>query len=191
MDIIILNGASSSGKSSIAKELQSILPDNYLHLGIDTFIEMMPKRTINLADPDVPSDGFYWQTEAAENSPALRIKSGEYGVQVNHAYHTTVKHLADLGLKVIVDDVMNGGNEQQSWLETLDDTKSLFVAVMCSDIELRNRENLRTDRINGSALEQNHRVHNGVSYDFQVNTTNCSPQKCAQEIASHITNALK
>lgn len=189
MDIIILNGASSSGKSSIAKELQSILPDNYLHLGIDTFIEMMPKRTINLTEPDIPSDGFYWQTESGNHPPSLCIKSGEYGEHINHAYHSTVKHLADLGLKVIVDDVMNGGIEQQSWLEALGDTKCLFVAVMCSDTELRNREHLRDDRINGSAVEQNCRVHNGVVYHFQVNTTHCSPQQCAQEIASYITNA--
>lgn len=35
MEVIILNGASSSGKSSIAKELQALLPQYYLHLGID------------------------------------------------------------------------------------------------------------------------------------------------------------
>ncbi|WP_425264034.1 phosphotransferase-like protein, partial [Vibrio parahaemolyticus] len=48
MDVIILNGASSSGKSSIAKELQSILPRNYLHIGIDTFISMMPEKSNSL-----------------------------------------------------------------------------------------------------------------------------------------------
>ncbi|NOH73204.1 hypothetical protein F0225_17960 [Vibrio pectenicida] len=171
--------------------IQALLPDNYLHLGIDTFIEMMPERTNNLANPDVPSDGFYWQTQTGEEQSSLRIKSGEYGVQVNHAYHSTVKHLANLGLKVIVDDIMNGANEQQSWLAVLDGTESLFVAVVCSDAELRNRENLRKDRVSGTAIEQNHRVHNGVSYDFEINTTDCSPKKCAQEIASHIENALK
>ncbi|ASA57741.1 phosphotransferase-like protein [Vibrio gazogenes] len=48
MDVIILNGASSSGKSSIARELQAILPRNDLHIGIDTFISMMPEKSNSL-----------------------------------------------------------------------------------------------------------------------------------------------
>jgi len=40
--IIFLNGPSSSGKSSVAKELQKILPEPYMHIGIDAVISMMP-----------------------------------------------------------------------------------------------------------------------------------------------------
>jgi chloramphenicol 3-O phosphotransferase len=47
MKVIYLNGASSSGKTSLSKKLQDILPDNYLHIGIDTLISMMPQKTNN------------------------------------------------------------------------------------------------------------------------------------------------
>ncbi|WP_370646425.1 hypothetical protein [Photobacterium sp. OFAV2-7] len=61
MDVIILNGASSSAKSSIAKQLQSLLDEYYPHIGIDTFISMMPQRCNELSQANQISDGFYWE----------------------------------------------------------------------------------------------------------------------------------
>ena len=40
--IILLNGASSAGKSSIVKVLQTILSEAYLEAGIDKFLFMLP-----------------------------------------------------------------------------------------------------------------------------------------------------
>src|SRR4051812_25397225 len=45
--IIILNGASSSGKSSILAELQRTLEGPFLNAGIDKFIFMLPSRYLN------------------------------------------------------------------------------------------------------------------------------------------------
>ena len=42
--IILLNGASSSGKTCIAKELQKLLDEPYMHLGIDTVFTMIPQK---------------------------------------------------------------------------------------------------------------------------------------------------
>jgi chloramphenicol 3-O phosphotransferase len=41
--LILLNGASSAGKSSILKELQNTLEEPYLNAGIDKFIFMLPE----------------------------------------------------------------------------------------------------------------------------------------------------
>ena len=42
--IIVLNGASSSGKTSIAKALPEALNEPYLHIGLDAFFDMVPGR---------------------------------------------------------------------------------------------------------------------------------------------------
>lgn len=187
MNVIILNGASSSGKSSIAKALQEVLPDNFLHIGIDSFISMMPQKTLNLSTPDIASDGFYWRSVETAQGSVLRIQSGQFGAQINRAYHSTVRHLVDSGLKVIVDDVMDGGREQREWLEALEGIETIFIAVRCSDADLCQREKKRSDRINGSALEQNTRVHNDVDYAFEVSTTQFTALECARQIAAHIS----
>ena len=40
--IILLNGVGSVGKSSIAKALQTITTETFLHISMDAFMDMMP-----------------------------------------------------------------------------------------------------------------------------------------------------
>jgi chloramphenicol 3-O phosphotransferase len=187
MDVIILNGASSSGKSSIARELQAIFSENYLHIGIDSFIAMMPEKVNALEFSDKRADGFYFTSEDLNGATVQRIQCGDYGKKINQVYHSTVKHLADSGIRIIVDDVMNGGIEQNQWKSVLGSTSTLFVGVHCSLKVLTEREKCRNDRFQGSAAEQVTRVHEGVKYDLEVSTTTNSARDCAQIIATYIT----
>ena len=59
MNVIYLNGASSTGKTSLRKKLQDIFPNNYLHIGIDTLISMMPQKTNNFCSLS-EQEGFYY-----------------------------------------------------------------------------------------------------------------------------------
>ena len=45
--IIILNGTSSSGKTSVLHALQDLLEEPYLEAGIDKFFSCFPKDTSN------------------------------------------------------------------------------------------------------------------------------------------------
>jgi chloramphenicol 3-O-phosphotransferase len=53
--VIVLNGASSSGKSGIARCLQAVLPDPWLTLGVDTFIQTMPPA-LRVSDQGIAID---------------------------------------------------------------------------------------------------------------------------------------
>ncbi|ASP39122.1 chloramphenicol phosphotransferase [Bacterioplanes sanyensis] len=186
MPVIILNGASSSGKSSIAKQLQALLPEYYLHLGIDTFIAMMPEKSNQLTVADQKADGFYFRTVQQDGDALQRIDSGSYGKQINQAYHESVQQLAHNGLNVIVDDIMNGKVEQDIWQRVLSNIETLFVGIHCETSTLVQRERQRQDRVPGSAREQAGRVHLGVEYDLEISTTTSSPQQCAKLIAQFL-----
>lgn len=41
--ILLLNGAGSAGKTSIAKALQAITREPYLHVAMDAFLDMLPE----------------------------------------------------------------------------------------------------------------------------------------------------
>lgn len=48
--IVLLNGVGSAGKSSIAKVLQAITTEPFLHVAMDTFLEMLPEGWLGHPD---------------------------------------------------------------------------------------------------------------------------------------------
>lgn len=61
--IIFLNGTSCSGKTSIAKAVQTLLPEPYLHVGLDYFEAMQPVRNGKRIHV------FYGQRRLGEDDP--------------------------------------------------------------------------------------------------------------------------
>src|ERR1700752_2357176 len=68
--IILLNGVGSVGKSSIAKALQTITAEPFLHVPMDAFLDMMPERYWN------HPDGLTFETVQQDGKPSVVIKSG-------------------------------------------------------------------------------------------------------------------
>jgi chloramphenicol 3-O phosphotransferase len=65
--VVILNGVGSSGKSSIARALQDILDEPYLHVQMDAFLDMLPER---LEDDD---RAFSYRTSDDNGKPLVTI----------------------------------------------------------------------------------------------------------------------
>ncbi|MBU2708070.1 AAA family ATPase [Zooshikella marina] len=189
MDILFLNGTTCSGKSSIASELQAILPDYYLHIGIDHFIAMMPSKSNDLEGSE-KKDGFYWrETLLPDNTTGYQIQQGPYGIKVNDAYRKTVANLVRNGLRLIVDDITNGESEMKIWRSVLAPYSTAYIAVYCNLDTLEEREKNRKNRKQYTAREQFYRVHQDIKYDFSVNTTKTSTEACAKTIAQFIRNS--
>jgi chloramphenicol 3-O phosphotransferase len=188
IDVIFINGPSSSGKSAIAQELQKSLDSCYLHVGLDAFISMMPSKANKLSKEAGRSEGFYFEECLVDGKPASRVRSGELGVRVNQAYRETVALIACSGIGVLVDDVVDGGNEWQQWRSVLSDFTVLKVGLYCDEDVLARREITRGDRRIGSAVEQARRVHVDMEYDLTVDTTAMSSIVCAENILDHIKN---
>jgi chloramphenicol 3-O-phosphotransferase len=74
--IVLLNGVGSAGKSSIAKALQSITAKPFLHVAMDTFIEMLPtdyqEHLPGFAYETTIRDGGRWSPLPRENSAIAR-----------------------------------------------------------------------------------------------------------------------
>ena len=66
--IVLLNGVGSAGKTSIARALQSIVLQPYLHVQMDAFMAMLPERY--QSDPE----GFCYEVVFEENRPLIVIK---------------------------------------------------------------------------------------------------------------------
>ncbi|WJI61134.1 hypothetical protein NLY43_21245 [Mesorhizobium sp. C416B] len=77
--IVLLNGVGSAGKSSIARALQTIATEPFLHVQMDAFIDMLPPALQDHAD------GFSFETVLEDGKPSVVIRSGPVGA--SHARH--------------------------------------------------------------------------------------------------------
>jgi len=156
-NIIFLNGTSSSGKTSIAKALQEILDEPYLHFCIDTFIWMLPERYLS--------------------SEALPV----VGSRVISGMHHCIAASASIGSNIIVDHVLENTQWLKECIRLLANFPTLFVGVRCPLEELERREGTR-NRQSGTARYQFDLVHAHGVYDLEVDTAIYSPMDCALQI---------
>jgi chloramphenicol 3-O phosphotransferase len=174
IQVIVLNGGSSSGKSGIARCLQAILPDPWLAFGTDTLVEAMP---VSL------------QTSATgiEFTQDGEVIVGPEFRTLETAWIAGIAAMAHAGARVIVDEVFLGGPaSQQRWKNALGTLPTLWVGVRCDVAVAAAREVARGDRVAGMAASQAELVHRGVVYDLQVDTTHAEALTCAQTIAARL-----
>jgi chloramphenicol 3-O phosphotransferase len=168
--VIVLNGTSSSGKTSLGRALQDRLDGTWLLLGIDTFITSLPWRLSGTADGHTINDdgsidfGPVWRAERAR-------------------WREAVASLARGGSNLILDEVFTDGiTDQQRWRDALDGLDVTWVAVRC-DVEVAvAREQARGDRNVGMARQQAGVVHESVQYDIEVDTTASPPEDVAAQV---------
>ncbi|MFG1808784.1 chloramphenicol phosphotransferase CPT [Streptomyces sp. NPDC049040] len=172
--VIVLNGGSSSGKTSLARSLQAVLPEPWLAFSVDDFVDALPA---SLKDSDA---GIAFGSDGGVSvGPAFRT--------LDAAWTAGVAAMARAGAHVIVDDVFLGGPDSQArWRQALGDLPVLWVGVRCDPDVAEAREAARGDRTAGMAALQADLVHRGVSYDLEVDTTSADPAECAGVIAVRV-----
>ena len=106
---------------------------------------------------------------------------------IENAWYQGLATMARHGTRLILDEVLlSGAAGQRRLSEILDGLAMLWIGVHCEPLVAARREASRADRIPGMALSQATIVHDGVRYDLQVDTTDCSPEECAAQIAERM-----
>lgn len=171
-DVILLNGTSSAGKSSLAAALQARAP--LVRMGIDDFIHERAPAS------------WYGAPEGLFRAPgedgAVTLRYGAEALKLWRVYHRAVRLCVDEGLKVVVDDAILTRELLDDWLQALDGADVLFVGVHCAPEELAWRELARRDRAPGSAVAAMRRVHAHALYDLEIDTTTTPPSALAARI---------
>ncbi len=176
--IIIVNGTSSSGKTSIVRAFQDVSQEPYLDMGIDKFIWMLPKRYL-----DVPLwQQVYWYKYAEDGKTILEIHSGPLGDQLFSGMHHAILELAKSGLNIIADHVLLEKKWVTECAELFHDLNAYLIGVRCPLEVLEERERSRKDRTLGQAKAQFIATHENCTYDLEVDTSILSTEECATAI---------
>ena len=148
--IIIINGPSSSGKTTLALALQKQLDIPFIRFSFDLFID---HKAFPLEQ--IKSGRFSWD----QMRPA-----------VFRGLHQCLPALATAGNNIIFDHII----ETKAWLYELISLISefdvFFVGVHCSLPELERREMQRGDRRPGEARQDFETVHSIPTYDLEIDS---------------------
>lgn len=162
--IIFLNGTSSSGKSSIARELLGILDEPYFHIPVDAFHAMRARQEM---PPDQLTDVLHrtWR-----------------------GYHRAIAGMAAAGNNVVVDHVLSAEWRLRDCLDLFAPQDVVFVGVHCDRDELERRERERGDRPAGLAARQLEQVHAHGLYDVECDTSRSDPLRCAARVREFLAD---
>ncbi len=173
--IILLNGVGSVGKSSIAKALQTITRDAFLYVAMDAFLEMLPETLWG------HPDGIVFETVQEGGKPSVIIRSGPTAERLLRGMRHAIAAMARQGNNLIVDDVLLDG-DNAAYEAALAGLDVVRVGVFAPLEVLEAREAARRDRMIGLARWQYNRVHKGMTYDLEVDTSRATVMQCAEMI---------
>lgn len=160
-NIILLNGPSSSGKSTLSKALQSYFANigkKYNIISIDDFMKISTSETIY-------EDDVY-----------------EISLDMCKAILDSLKNNEG----VIVDHVITSPRIFNQFIDTTNDYSHLLVRVTCPLDVLLQREKSRGNRHKGSAKDSYDYLYPKDGYDVTVDTHNMSLDECIKTIINKI-----
>jgi chloramphenicol 3-O phosphotransferase len=189
-NIVILNGAPRSGKSSIVAAMQEAFDGPWMNLGVDVFARLVTPPRYRPGIGLRPGAG---RAEVEALVPAFYA-----------ALYDSVAAHARQGLNVVVDVGHHEAYSQR--LSVLSDAARrlaglpvLFVGVRCPlEVIMGRRDEGQQDRdgtyetsdrsgaVPDAVRRWQHDVHQGHLYDLEVDTSRLSPAECAQVIRQHL-----
>ncbi|HET9092048.1 MAG TPA: hypothetical protein VFN50_06540 [Acidimicrobiales bacterium] len=188
--VVVLNGGSSSGTTSIARALQRLLGPTWMTLGVDDLVRALPggEEIDDRVRPRPHSDEPAWTDGPLRLGSDGSVSVGEDFRRAEAAWYAGLAAIGRSGTGLIVDEVFLDGASSKARLEAaLSGLVVVWVGVRCAPEVAAARERRRPDRVPGMASLQADRVHEGVAYDLVVDTTSTSAAECARVIASRLS----
>jgi chloramphenicol 3-O phosphotransferase len=180
--IIILNGAPRSGKSSIVGAIQDSHEGVWMNLGVDLWMKATPQK---------------WR-------PGVGLRPGEEQHPVHAlvprlyaALYDAIAAVSRSGLNVVVDVGHNDAAILADCARRLEGLPVLFVGVRCPIEEIMRRREASgpnapyvvgtaEDPVPEPVRRWQERVHGGWAYDLEVDTSVLDPGECAAAIRARL-----
>jgi chloramphenicol 3-O phosphotransferase len=188
--IILLNGSSSSGKTTLSMMLQQLLRDPYQHVALDQFRDGLPGRYRGFNSPDgtTGSDGLNITPVELNGESVTAVRFGVHGEKLLKGMRRAIAAIANTGLNVIIDDLLFEESFVEDYAHVLAEFDVTIVGVRCPLDVVRQRESERPGRFPGTATWHFDKVHEHMIYDVEVDTANKSPRECALTVMNALEN---
>ncbi len=196
--VLILNGPSSSGKTSIQKALQKKASCLFLRIGMDSFFdELLPELDISCLgeakqlDQETPLGeyirGVTFEQDANGISTVL-LQIGPAGDRVMKGMHRSIAAYAQAGNHLIVDYILYKDEYLDDLITSLKGQKVYWIGVFAPLDIIEKREKARGTSPVGHARSHYHSCHQNVPYDLELNTAESTPEELADEILNFLNS---
>lgn len=183
--IVLLNGTSSSGKTTLGKIMQEKCKDVLLLYGVDTMVQTAFPAKCDY--PPFDEKAIKLITTEKAGRPHARLIVSPYMYPVYAAAVRFYKMLSEQGYNVIVDEVLFDKNRITQYFKILSGEKVYFIGVKPEKEVVIKREQERGDRIPGLAAGLYDEVYSPLfTYDLLVDTGKLTPEESADKILEYI-----
>ena len=179
--LIVLNGNSSAGKSTVAGLLQAELPEPFLHTGIDHFLHRIPEQLIG---PPGGGTARGWEVSFANGEMTGAPRATPLGYQIINGVFAAIAAYCRAGNNAIVDTVFYDPQALKLARDNFAGLGVFSVGLHCDLAEAERRETSRGDRAPGGAAAFHALAHLHVRYDLSLDVTDMHAAQAAHRIAS-------
>jgi chloramphenicol 3-O phosphotransferase len=188
-DIILENGPSSSGKSTLCRALQAKILQPYLCIGFDDFVFLSAPRYYRGAETSrqTQCDGFTAQgVQMVTTSPpcaplSVTARFGPVFRRIIDSMAPVVRTLVDMGNATIFDHVLHDREMYEGCRRAFVGLDVFTVGVTCPIEVLEARESARGDRVIGRVRGLVEVVHSFCDYDVRVDTGAADVDSCVNK----------
>lgn len=176
--IIVLNGAPRSGKSTIAAAIQEAFDEPWMNIGVDASVGCTPPRYR-------PGIGLRPGGERPDLEPLIPV--------LYRAMYESVAAHSRLGVNVVVDVGHHDSYSRPLGIlprvaQLLRGLPALLVGVRCPLDVIMQRRGDSDGPVPEPVLRWQHEVHVPGIYDLEVDTSVLSPAECADAIRRRVEN---
>ena len=188
--IIILNGPSAAGKTTLQKEIQKSFDELYLTVGIDGFFDAILPHDFPEGQSIVGGEFVRGITTSIDGAghPIIQLNVGPLGRRVVAGMHHAIAAYAAAGNNLVVDYILYQPDWLPELIDALKNFRVYFIGVTIPLEVLEERERARGTSPVGHARSHYDAVHAHGIYDLEVDTSKASAQEAAQIIKQFMQN---
>ena len=184
--IILLNGTSSAGKTTIARIVQEKYPGVLLLYGVDSMVQTAFPAKCDY--PPYDEQAIKVMMSETAGQPSAKLIVSPYVYPIYEAAVRFYKLLSGRGYDIIIDELLFDDNRIKSYFDILIGETVYFIGIKPDKEVVIKREQERGNRLLGLAAGLYHEVYNPIfSYDLLIDSGKLTPEASAELILSYIT----
>lgn len=176
VNLIFLDGAPSSGKTTVALTLQEILKEPYLYISFQALLNMLPHKGLS-------SEGItYAHSNDPSGYPILKFNFGPTVEKLMNGYREILLGLISTENAVIAEGILSRPQDLDLFTKTFQFCRAYLISLYAPLDILEKRESSRGEPL-GLARGRYEEVYfSNKLYDLKIDTSLVSSQEAALEI---------